>query len=57
MHKILTLSMITIFIGVSAVGIDLALELRSQCASKVESGQVCTDCMRIKDVIDLKNGR
>lgn len=56
MYRILTLSIVTVVIGLSAVGIDLALDLRSQCASKVERGQVCTDCMRIQDVIDLKNG-
>ena len=51
LNKILFSSLFILLIAVSAYSINLALELKQSCQSKVEAGQVCTSCIKVEDLI------
>ena len=52
MIKTILLSTLTITVlGVSVYGVNLALDLKQSCNTKVEAGQTCTTCVKVKDLI------
>ena len=56
MKKKIIYTMLFIFVASSsAMGINMAMDLKATCDAKVKSGQTCTNCIKIQDLLKELN--